>query len=282
MSRTIGELLDQHARALSPISDSPKLDCQMLMAKVTGHQRAWLLAHDDEALSCSDQARLAELVERRLAGEPMAYITGSKGFWQREFELNQATLIPRPETELLIEILLQRFDQTALSVLDLGTGTGAIAITLAAERPQWQILAVDIDEQAVSMARSNASDLNNVTVQQGNWFEGIDREFQLIVSNPPYIAEDDPHLDTLTFEPRAALVSGTDGLDAIRTIVAEADLHLAADGCLLLEHGYDQQSQVVGLFAETGLTDIETFRDLQGQPRAVMGRKRTEISHRDE
>lgn len=272
MNESIGSLLDKHAGTLSQVSDSPRLDCQLLLGHVLGKGRDWLFAHSDEPLDCRDQSRLAELIRRRQNGEPVAYLVGKKGFWNREFEVSPSTLIPRPETELLVELALARFDKQPRQVLDLGTGTGALAVTLAAERPDWQLFAVDIDPDAVEVARRNAADLTNISIIEGNWFTGITQVFDLIVSNPPYIAEEDPHLDALVFEPVRALASGADGLDAIRAIINHASEHLAEGGHLLLEHGYDQQVTVVQILSHAGFTEIETFEDLSGQPRAVLAK----------
>jgi len=270
MNESIGELIEKHTDTLSQVSDSPKLDCQLLLGHVLGKGRDWLFAHSDESLPCRAATRFADLIRRRQSGEPVAYLVGKKGFWNREFEVHPSTLIPRPETELLVELALSRFDDKPRQVLDLGTGTGAIAVTLAAERHDWQLLAVDIDKDAVEVARRNAAGLANIKVIEGNWFDGITQVFEVIISNPPYIAEGDPHLDALAFEPKRALTSGADGLDAIREISHQATAHLSRDGHLLLEHGYDQQASIVQILDEAGFVNIETFEDLSGQPRAVL------------
>ncbi len=270
MSETFGDLIERCSDALSQISDTPKLDCQLLLTHVLNKGRDWLFAHSDETPDCQTQTRFIELVKRRQEGEPVAYLTGSKGFWNREFQVTPATLIPRPETELLIEILLERFDESPLRVIDLGTGTGAIAISLAAERSAWLVHAVDIDEDAVRIAQTNAIDLDNIEISQGNWFDGIEGSFDIIVSNPPYIAAGDSHLESLKHEPIGALASGADGLDDIRMIVSKAQEFLNEKGVLLLEHGYDQQEAIVTLLEEANFIHIERFKDLQGQPRAVI------------
>lgn len=272
MNESIGELIDICSGTLAGVSDSPRLDCQLLLGHVLGKGRDWLFAHSDEPLDCRAKHRFTELIQRRQNGEPVAYLIGKKGFWNREFELSPSTLIPRPETELLVELTLARFDEQPRQVLDLGTGTGALAVTLAAERPAWQLLAVDIDKEAVEVAQRNAADLANINIIEGNWFNGITQVFDLIVSNPPYIAEGDPHLDALAFEPAQALASGADGLDAIREIISHASDHLAEGGHLLLEHGYDQQATIVQILDDAGFTGIETFEDLCGQPRAVLAK----------
>ena len=273
MGNSIAELIDARSQTLSAISDTPELDCRMLMARVLGKGRDWLFAHGDETLPGCQELAFNELADRRRRGEPVAYILGRKGFWKHDFQVTSATLIPRPETELLVEILLERFDDSPRQLLDLGTGTGAIAVALAAERRQWQLLAVDMDADAVAVAGVNARGLGNLRVQQGDWFGGIEQRFDLIVSNPPYIAEEDPHLADLAFEPRSALVSGPDGLDAIRLVIKGAPSHLKPGGCLLLEHGHDQQPAVTQLLEDAGMLNIETFKDLQGQPRAVLAKQ---------
>ena len=270
MSKSIAELIEAQSKTLSSISDTPKLDCQMLMAGVLDKGRDWLFAHSDETLPGPDEANFNELANRRRRGEPMAYILGYKGFWNHDFQVTPATLIPRPETELLVEILLDRLDGLPRQVLDLGTGTGAIAVTLAAERPEWRVMAVDIDADAIAVAEANAHGLANLQIQQGDWFDGIEQKFDLVVSNPPYIAEGDPHLEDLAFEPASALVSGSDGLAGIRLIIQGARSHLEPGGTLLLEHGYDQQPAVTQLLEDAGMLSIETFKDLQDQPRAVL------------
>ncbi|MBO6564156.1 MAG: peptide chain release factor N(5)-glutamine methyltransferase [Pseudomonadales bacterium] len=270
MSETISDLIERYSGTLTHISDTPQLDCQLLLTHALTKGRDWLFTHSDDTLDGQTQTRFVELVKRRQKGEPVAYLTGSKGFWNREFQVTPATLIPRPETELLIEILLERFDESPRSVIDLGTGTGAIAISLAAERSAWQVHAVDIDEDAVRIAQNNAADLDNIDISQGDWFDGIEGSFDMIVSNPPYIAAGDSHLESLRHEPLRALASGAEGLDDIRMIVSKAQEFLAEKGVLLLEHGYDQQEAIVTLLEEANFKHIERFKDLQGLPRAVM------------
>lgn len=274
MSESISQLIHQQVNALAAVSDSPKLDAEILMSETLDKGREWLFSHSDEQISPEDQAHYLAMVSRRLAGEPVAYITGSRGFWRRDFKVNPSTLVPRPETELLIEILLDRFDHQPRRVLDLGTGSGAIAVSLAEERPDWQLIAVDIDHEAVATARENAAGLTNIEIRAGNWFEGLDPPFDIIVSNPPYIAEGDPHLEKLTYEPSKALVSGPDGLDAIRFIASNTPDYIASKGHLLLEHGYDQQELIIELLREAGFEQTVTFRDLLNQPRAVLAARR--------
>jgi release factor glutamine methyltransferase len=218
------------------------------------------------------------LVERRVAGEPVAYLTGRRGFWSFELQVTPDTLIPRPETELLVELALTHLPpDRVLQVADLGTGSGAIALALAHERPRAQVLATDASPAALDVARANATSLGNANsaFAQGDWCAALEqRRFDLIASNPPYIAAGDPHLalGDLRREPAAALASGVDGLDAIRRIVAGTRLHLVAGGWLLLEHGMEQGDAVRGLLRDAGFVDASTDRDLEGRDRVSSGR----------
>ena len=269
---TIGELLDSAQNKLRPISDSPKLESQILMAVVTNRDREWLIAHKENRLDKDITDRFITLLERRLLGEPLAYIRGSQGFWQHTFIVGPNVLIPRPETELLVEILLERLEPNTQHVLDLGTGCGAIAVSLAAERNAWFITGIDSNEAAINLATRNSEGLNNIELRVGNWCNGISTSsIDAIVSNPPYVRENDPHLQHLSFEPIDALTSGIDGLSAIRSIVSDACRCLKPTGLLLIEHGYDQQKDVVNLFQISGFLNIERFTDLNNIPRAVLG-----------
>jgi release factor glutamine methyltransferase len=252
-----------------------------LMAHALGRERGWLYAHGDAEIPEAAVEPLADLVRRRLAGEPVAYLVGRRGFWRLDLAVGPATLIPRPETELLVELALERLpaDRDAL-MADLGTGSGAIALALALERPRARVLATDASAAALALARRNAGSLGfgaaRVEFRQGDWWAPLAGEaFDLVAANPPYIAEHDPHLarGDLRFEPRAALVSGPDGLDAIRTIVRDAPAHLRPGGWLLLEHGHDQGAAVRALMAQAGLAEVATGRDLEGRERASFGRR---------
>ena len=222
----------------------------------------------------------SQLLARRQAGEPVAYMTGTQGFWTLDLEVSTATLIPRPETELLVELALARIPVDAASrMADLGTGSGAIALAIARERPRATVVATDASEAALAVARGNAlrNRIGNIEFRHGDWFAPLAGEsFDLIASNPPYIAEGDPHLDEgdLRFEPPSALSSGADGLDAIRRIVRDAPAHLHADGWLLLEHGWEQGAAVCALLVEAGFAAVETARDLEGRDRVTFGRRR--------
>ncbi len=252
-------------------------EAECLLLHALGRDRAWLFAHGDEPLAGSAAAVFEALLARRLAGEPVAYLVGRRGFWTLDLRVSPATLIPRPETERLVELALERLpDGRLLRVADLGTGTGAIALALASERPQAQVLATDTSADALAVARANARDhgIANVAFRQGSWCAPLAGErFDLIASNPPYIAEGDPHLaqGDLRFEPAAALASGADGLEAIRMIVADAPRHLHTGGWLLLEHGWDQGDAVRALLEGAGFADVATATDLEARDRVTLG-----------
>ena len=253
-------------------------EADLLLAHAIGRSRTWLLAHGDDGIAADDAARFLALVERRAAGEPVAYLTGSRGFWSLDLAVTPATLVPRPETELLVELALARIPVDFESrVADLGTGSGAIALAIAKERPRASIVATDASGEALEVARGNAkrNGIANIEFRTGDWCVPIAGEtFDLIASNPPYIALGDPHLDEgdLRFEPPSALSSGIDGLDAIRAIVRDAPSHLRAGGWLLLEHGWEQGEAVRALLRETGFVEIATERDLEGRDRVTFGR----------
>lgn len=260
------------ARAKLPASEA-----RLLLGHVLGRPPAWLIAHDDEVLDEDALLGFASLAARRAGGEPVAYLVGQREFFGREFEVSPAVLIPRPETELLVEIALARVGADgAAAILDLGTGSGCLAVTLALELPKARVTAVDASAAALAVARQNAERHGiNVRLLQADWFGALAGErFDLIVANPPYIAAADPHLSAgdLRHEPQMALSSGADGLDAIRHIVADAPAHLASGGHLLLEHGYDQAAAVEELMEAAGLAGREQHRDLAGIVRVSGGR----------
>ena len=253
-------------------------DAEILLAHVLGRSRTWLYAHAD-AETCADARRRFEaLLARRRAGEPVAYLTGSRGFWRFELRVNADTLVPRPETERLVELALERLpEDAAWRIVDLGTGSGAIALALAAERPRAVVVATDASEGALAVARDNARalGLGNIAFRHGDWFAPLAGErFDLVASNPPYIALGDPHLDAgdLRFEPPAALSSGADGLDAIRAIAQGAPSHLSPGGWLLVEHGWEQGPAVRALFEAAGLVGVATHLDLEQRDRVTLGR----------
>ena len=256
-----------------------RVDAEWLLAHSLQTPRSWLFAHSGDAVPAEAAVRFAALLARRQAGEPVAYLTGSQGFWTLDLAVSPATLVPRPETELLVERALARIPVNSAShVADLGTGSGAIALAIAKERPHTAVIATDASAAALEVARGNAArnGITNVEFREGDWLAPLAGEtFDLIASNPPYIAEGDPHLDRgdLRFEPPTALSSGEDGLDAIRSIVRDAPARLAPGGWLLLEHGWDQGALVRALLEAAGFIDVETARDLEGRDRISLGRK---------
>lgn len=254
----------------------PAGEARLLLGHVMARSAAWLIVHDDQVLDEDQLLAFAALVARRAGGEPVAYLVGSREFFGREFAVSPSVLIPRPETELLVEIVLEGVGAgAAAKILDLGTGSGCLAITLALEIPRAQVTAVDASEAALHAARKNAQRLGaQLRLLQSDWFSALASErFDLIVANPPYIADADPHLAAgdLRHEPREALASGCDGLEAIRRIVAGAAEHLVPGGRLWLEHGYDQAVVVRELFIGAGYIEIEQHRDLAGIVRATGG-----------
>lgn len=271
---TIQSLLDS---ADLPASPTARLDAELLLAAVLGKPRSYLRTWPEHEPGAEQLAAFAALLERRRAGEPVAYILGHQGFWSLDLEVAPHTLIPRPDTELLVETALQLAPATPQRVLDLGTGSGAIALALASERGGWQVIGVDRIAEAVALAERNRQrlKLGNAEFRQSSWFDGLAGErFGLILSNPPYIAADDRHLGEgdVRFEPLSALVAGVDGLDDIRQIIAQAPRHLQAGGWLLLEHGYDQAEAVRELLAAAGFTAVDSRRDLGGHQRISLGR----------
>lgn len=269
---TIREALDAAQQA------TDRIEARVLLREVLQQSDAWLLAHGEESLTVAQAQQYVALVVRRVAGEPIAYITGRREFHGREFLVNPSVLIPRPETELLVELALQRLPVAASSrVLDLGTGSGCIGITIAAERPQAQITLVDASEAALEMARSNAARWApaNTALLHSDWYSAVAAErYDLIVANPPYVAEGDAHLQQgdLRFEPRSALASGVDGLSDLQRIIAQAPQHLRAGGWLLLEHGFDQAVACAWLLEAAGLQDVFNAPDLAGIARVSGGR----------
>ncbi|KQR45012.1 peptide chain release factor N(5)-glutamine methyltransferase [Acidovorax sp. Leaf160] len=256
----------------------PRIDAQLLLLHVldrTPQGRAWLLAHDTDALPADAGERYAALCERRRTGEPVAYLTGRKEFYGLALDVDARVLDPRPDTETLVDWALEVIAPLpAPRVVDLGTGSGAIALALKHQRPTADVTAVDASAAALEVAGANARRLAlDVRLHRGHWLHGIDGPFDLIVSNPPYIAADDVHLAALTHEPLEALASGVDGLDDLRAIAAQAPGRLAAGGWLLLEHGWDQASAVQALLQAAGLTEVQSRTDLAGVARCTGGRQ---------
>lgn len=256
-------------------SSSAALDAALLLAHVLGLSRAALAARPELELTAAQAARLGRLAARRAAGEPVAYLTGRREFWSLELDVTPDVLVPRPETELLVEWALDALaGRTDPAVLDLGTGSGAIALAIAHERPDARITAVDVSEPALAVARGNAGRLAlaNLRFVAGNWFEPVATErFDVVVSNPPYVAAGDPALAALAHEPRIALVGGDDGLRALAAICAGARSRLNPGGCLLVEHGATQGARIRAWMAQSDLAGIESRRDLAGHERATRG-----------
>ena len=264
-------------RALAQSALAP-IDAQVLLAHVLRRDRAWLAAHATDVVERVDADAFARLAARRRDGEPVAYLTGRREFWGLTLAVDPAVLIPRPETETLVECALARLPHHRdVRVLDLGTGSGAIALALAHERPRARIVATDVSEPALAIARDNARKLSQHAIEfvQGAWFDAVPEgeRFDAIVSNPPYVAAGDTHLEEgdVRFEPMSALVSGADGLDALRTIIASAGQYLVPGGSLVVEHGYDQADAVKALLADAAFTAIERRRDLCGILRVAAG-----------
>jgi release factor glutamine methyltransferase len=271
---TIESLLN-HAEL--PDSPTPRLDAELLLAHALGKSRSYLHTWPERELDAPQLERYQVAIVRRQAGEPVAYILGQQGFWSLELEVAAHTLIPRPDTELLVETVLALLPATPAALLDLGTGTGAIALALASERPAWRLTGVDRVSEAVALAERNRArlKLSNANFAESHWFSVlVGHRFQLIVSNPPYIAADDRHLaeGDVRFEPSSALVAGADGLDDIRLIIQQAPGYLEAGGWLLLEHGFDQAAAVRELLSARGFSAVESRRDLGGHERISLGR----------
>lgn len=261
-----------------PDSPTARLDAELLLAAALGKPRSYLHTWPEKIVSSEDALTFASYLQRRRGGEPVAYILGQQGFWKLDLEVAPHTLIPRPDTELLVEAALELLPATPTQVLDLGTGSGAIALALASERPAWKVTAVDRVLEAVALAERNRQrlHLNNVTVLNSHWFSALQgHTYDLIISNPPYIADNDPHLvaGDVRFEPASALVAGRDGLDDLRHIIKEAPKHLNTGGWLLLEHGYDQAAAVRDLLLSEGFDEVHSRIDLGGHERITLGRR---------
>lgn len=272
MNQTLGQTL-----ACLQSRGVDRLDAQLLLLHLLDkpvHQRGWLLAHDDALLPPALAANLEALLQRRLAGEPLAYLTGHKEFFGLDLQVDARVLVPRPDTETLVTWALELLagQQRAL---DMGTGSGAIALALKASLPSLNVQASDLSAAALAVAQTNAQRLQlDVSFHRGAWFDALppsEARFDCIVSNPPYIAERDPHLAALQFEPAPALSSGPDGLDDLRQIISQAPSHLTPGGWLLLEHGYDQAESVCGLLSAAGFMQVQSRRDLAGIERCSGG-----------
>jgi release factor glutamine methyltransferase len=269
---TVRGLLERGWAQLAGNSESSRLDAELLLAHALRQPRSYLLSHDDEAVDLATIARYQSLLARCTQGEPLAYLTGEREFWSLPLAVTPDVLIPRPETELAVERCLALRDATPAAVADLGTGSGAIALALAVERPQWRIMATDRDAGALQVARANAERLvlQNVYFARGDWFEPLaGRQFDLIVSNPPYVASGDPALDALRYEPAAALIPGVSGMEALQRIVLEASTHLLSGGWLVLEHGAGQAAEVACSLVGAGYARVRCHTDLAGRDRVT-------------
>ena len=273
----IKSLLKESTSLLEISSDSASLDAEILLCQILKKERSFLRAWPDIELQSKQTNQFWSLIKQRQQGTPIAYITGNKEFWSRDFHVNPDVLIPRPDTELIIELSLKLIlDNKPIKIIDLGTGSGIIAITLAAERLQADISATDLCLAALSIAKLNARkhDINNIKFYQSNWFANVPPiKFNLIITNPPYIAEDDVHLTQgdIRFEPRSALCSGKQGLNDIIIIADTARNFLEHEGHLLIEHGYDQQHSVQSILKDYHYDFVQTATDLSGQPRVTYG-----------
>jgi release factor glutamine methyltransferase len=277
---SIQDALDSAGKLLAACNDAPALESSVLLAHVLGISRAQLRTRPEQALRTDQQQAFFELIARRKTGEPVAYLVGHREFWSLDLIVNEHTLIPRPETELLVELALTRIPlDTEFHILDLGTGSGAIALAVASERPRCRVTASDLSPQALAVARANAERLNiaNVSFREGSWLSPFGTErFDIIVANPPYVAEHDPHLDEgdLPAEPRSALVAGPTGLEMIGTIVDGAKRHMREEAWLLMEHGYNQAAMVAKLLHDAAYRQVQTWRDTAGIERVSGGQHR--------
>ena len=277
INKRIDAVLADAVARLAEVSESARLDAEILLARTIDMPRSYLFAHPEDELDERSFEQFAGLLQRRADGEPMAYIMGTKEFWSHELIVNAATLVPRPETELLVDLALREIPRKAdWQILDLGTGSGALAIALASERMLCQITATDVSAAALAIAEENARHLclGNVTFLAGHWTEPVrNQRFKIIVSNPPYVRADDPALRQMRHEPRSALVAGPDGLDAIRALAAECADILEPAGVLLLEHGAAQQGEVIAILEAAGWSGIVGHNDFAGLPRVTVARR---------
>jgi len=261
---------------LEQVSDSARLDLELLLCHLLDKPRSYLFTWPDRELEPQQQAELEVLLNRREQGEPVAHILGYRDFWTLQLEVTPDTLIPRPDTETLVELALAKLEDGAYRVADLGTGTGAIALALASERPQWQLLGCDRIPAAVALAERNRQRLaiGNAEFCQSSWFDALEGEFDLLVSNPPYIDPEDPHLSQgdARFEPLSALVADNAGMADIQLIADQARSYLKARGWLMFEHGYDQGEASRQVLAQLGYSEISTQQDLGGRDRVTLGR----------
>jgi release factor glutamine methyltransferase len=259
------------------LGNNPRLESEILLSYVLNKNRAYLFSHPEVALTQQQAETYQDLLSQRDQGLPIAYLTGEREFWSLNVKVNEHTLIPRHETELLVELALEKIDDSKNTcILELGTGSGAISLAIAKEKPHWQIIACDLSEEALLVAKENATrhQLNNINFYHSDWFEKIPpRQYHAIISNPPYIAEGDPHLTEgdLRFEPQKALVSGQKGLADLQWISEQGYNYLLPTGMLLLEHGHDQKLHVQAILNKLGYKKVQTWQDIQGLDRVTGG-----------
>lgn len=272
-------LLDGATKQLYEQSDTPRIDAEVLMQHLLGQGIAWLISYGETSATAEHTKAFYALVEQREKGQPIAYLTGSRDFWTLSLDVNENVLIPRPDTETLVEAALYHLPNNAeLNILDLGTGSGAIALSLAKERRQAKVTAAEYQQGALDVAKVNAvkNNIENVEFVLSDWFNNIDSQqrFDLIASNPPYVEPSDPHLDQgdLRFEPITALTAKENGFADIRNIIENAAKYLVADGVLIIEHGYNQAEGIARLFDKNGYTDIQLFKDINDLPRCTLGK----------
>lgn len=262
-------------QALAQAQGIDRLDASLLLLHVLGrdHDRAWLLAHSSDEITTAVQSRFDALCEQRREGRPLAYLTGEREFFGLSLQVDRRALVPRPDTETLVDWALQLTLPERTRAIDLGTGSGAIALALKHARPHWQVWGLDISPAALNLARLNARRLNlSIDWLEGHWMAGVAGPFDLIVSNPPYIAEGDEHLPALRHEPALALTAGPRGLDALSVVIEQAPARLTAGGWLLLEHGHDQAEVVCKKLKRSGFLEVQSRKDLSGIPRCSGGR----------
>ncbi|MFT5082206.1 MAG: release factor glutamine methyltransferase [Lentisphaeria bacterium] len=273
---TIGDCL-KCATQLAHVSDSARLDIEVLLCRVLQKERSFLFTWPETVLTLVQRDLFEQAVVRRTKGEPVAYITGEREFWSLALCTSAATLIPRPDTEVLVEAALQVLPATDCSLLDLGTGTGAVALAIASERPLCNIDAVDFSQEVLELAEKNRlrHHLDKVAIFQSDWFLNVDKKYSVIVSNPPYIDGADAHLSQgdVAFEPRTALVAEEAGFADLRAIVQESSEYLECDGWLLLEHGWQQGQALMALFSQHAYRNIKTIKDYSGKDRVTMGQR---------
>jgi len=273
----LSRLIDESVKQLEQSSESARLDIELLLCSILKKDRSFLRAWPEHELQQEQLSSFQQLLQQRLAGKPIAHILGERGFWSLNLKVTKDTLIPRPDTERLVELALELIPQKATwNILDLGTGTGAIALSLAKEHPSCFITATDQSLEVLEVAKQNAkdNDISNIKLIQSDWFSKLEnKKFDIIISNPPYIKENDPHLKQgdVRFEPLSALTSGEDGLNDIRHIIADSKQHLKQNGVLLIEHGYDQAGSVCNLLSKANFSKVENFKDDNGVPRVSIG-----------